>query len=84
MEQNKQYDLIRSFFCEKLNCEGEELTVDTDLTLYEGYNSMLIVELILYIEENLNIEIPDEFFGLENYKSIGSILDILNNSIAAS
>lgn len=84
MTKSKQYDLIHTFFSEKLNCTADELSKDTDLTLFEGYNSMLVVELILFIEENLNFQIPDDYFGLENYKSIGSVLDILNNNITAS
>lgn len=79
MKENNQYEILRAFFCEKLNCEENELSRDTDLTLYEGYNSMLVVELILFIEENLHIEIPDEYFGLENYNTIDNIISIFNN-----
>ncbi|MDF2672546.1 MAG: hypothetical protein K0R09_811 [Clostridiales bacterium] len=78
MVEINQFDLLSTFFSEKLKCEKSELTEDTDLTLFEGYNSMLVVELILYIEENIHIEIPDEYFGLENYGTIGSIINVLN------
>ena len=78
MVENNQFDLLSTFFSEKLKCEKSELTEDTDLTLFEGYNSMLVVELILYIEENMHIEIPDEYFGLENYSTIGSIINVFN------
>ncbi len=78
MQKDEQFEMLLTFFCEKLNCEKGELSPGTDLTLYDGYNSMLVVELILFIEENLQMEIPDEYYGLENYQTIGKIIDVLN------
>lgn len=79
MKENNQYEKLFTFLSEKLNCEEKELSEGTDLTLFEGYNSMMVVELILFIEESMHIEIPDEYFGLENYKTIGNLINIIDN-----
>lgn len=79
MEQDYQIKKLREFICEKLNCRDDELTNDTDLKDYDGYNSIFVVEFIMFIEESFDIEIPDDYYGLDNYKTIGTIVNLIDH-----
>ena len=77
MNEKQVLDLLAEFVREKLGVEFSEDMTFNDL---EGFNSMLIVELILYLEENLQIEIPEEYYTIDNYTNVSSILNVIQNS----
>lgn len=54
------YDRIRGIIVEQLNVEAQEVTPDARFVDDLGADSLDVVELIMRIEEELEIEIPDE------------------------
>lgn len=76
---NNVYELLKEFFNEKLKVENLEL--DTPLRDYGDFDSLLVVELILFLEESLNIEIPEEFYGMENFETVAKIINLVEHSM---
>ena len=54
------YDRIRDIVVEQLNVEQEQVTPGARFQEDLGADSLDIVEMIMRIEEELDIEIPDE------------------------
>jgi acyl carrier protein len=78
MNQEKVYEVIKEFCSEKLHTEA--LETDTPLRDYGEFDSLLVVELILFLEEALNIEIPEEYYGMENFETIAKIINTVEHS----
>jgi acyl carrier protein len=54
------YDRIRDIVVEQLDVEPEKVTPDASFVEDLGADSLDVVELLMKIEEELDIEIPDE------------------------
>ncbi len=54
------FDRIRDIIVEQLDVKAEDVTPDAKLVDDLGADSLDVVELIMRIEEELDIEIPDE------------------------
>jgi acyl carrier protein len=64
---------FRAFFSEKLSVEVS--SVDTDLIQTGILDSLALVELLTYIEEEFEAEIPLEDIGIEDFHSIAKIAE---------
>lgn len=62
---------------DRLGVRGSEIAPEKDLVNDLGADSLDSVELIMAIEQQFDIEIPDS--DTENIKTIGDILQYLNN-----
>ena len=79
MDQDKVLEILQDFFKEKVGIE--DLTVETDLKEYKEFDSLLVVELILFLEESLDIEVAEEDYAMENYESVQGILNVVKKSL---
>lgn len=79
MEQDKVLATIQEFFSEKLHIEN--LTMESSLKEYSDFDSLMVVELILFLEESFDIEIPEEDYAMENYESVQGILKVVEHSM---
>ena len=64
---------LRAFFSEKLSVEVS--SVDTDLVQTGILDSLALVELLTYIEEEFKAEISLEDIGIEDFLSIAKIAE---------
>ena len=64
---------FRAFFSEKLSVEVS--SVDTDLVQTGILDSLALVELLTYIEEEFEAEISLEDIGIEDFHSIAKIAE---------
>ena len=64
-------DRIRDIVCEQLGVDGAELNSDSDILEDLGADSLDVVELVMAIEENFDLEIPDE--DAEGMRTIGDV-----------
>jgi acyl carrier protein len=62
------FEKVKALIKEKLNIEGTEITLTTSFADL-GADSLDIVELIMGLEEEFGIEIPDE--DAEKLKTVG-------------
>jgi len=59
-DKDAVFDRVRQLILDQLDVEGDEITPDARFIDDLGADSLDIVELIMAIEEEFELEIPDE------------------------
>ena len=67
------FDKIREIIADKLSVDTEEITLDSSFIDDLNADSLDIVELIMALEDELDMEIPDE--DVENFKTVGDVVN---------
>ncbi|MBQ3052716.1 MAG: acyl carrier protein [Clostridia bacterium] len=73
------FEKICDILAEQLDADKEEMTADTNIAKDLGADSLDVVELLMSIEDEFEVEIPDE--EIENIKTIGDLTDYIQNHI---
>ena len=73
------FEKIKSILAEQLQADPEEMTMDTNIAKDLGADSLDVVELLMSIEDEFDVEIPDE--EIENIKTIGELTEYIQNNI---
>ncbi len=68
---------MKEMIAEQLNCEAEEITLETSFKDDLGADSLDLFELVMALEDEYSVEIPAE--ELENLTTVGSVIDYLKN-----
>jgi acyl carrier protein len=55
--------------------KAQSVDVDQDLREFAGFDSLGILELLVWLESEFSIAIPDEELVVENFTSIGKMAD---------
>lgn len=72
------FEKIRDIIVEQLGLDGKDgLSMETSLKEDLDADSLDAVEVIMALEEEFDIEIPDE--DAENFKTIGDIVGYIEN-----
>lgn len=66
------FDKIKSIIVEQLDADEADVTMEANIQDDLGADSLDVVDLVMSIEENFDIEIPDE--DVENIKTVGDIV----------
>ncbi len=69
------FDKIKAILAEQLDADIDEMTMDTDIARDLGADSLDVVELLMSIEDEFSVEIPDE--EIENIKTIGELVEYI-------
>ena len=69
------FDKIKELLAEQLDADIDEMTMDTDIAKDLGADSLDVVELLMSIEDEFSVEIPDE--EIENIKTIGELVEYI-------
>jgi acyl carrier protein len=69
------FDKIKGIIAEQLGLEVDEITMESSFVDDLGADSLDIVELVMALEEEFNIEIPDE--DAEKVKIVGDIVEYI-------
>ena len=67
------FEKIQEIIADKLSIDVEEITVDSSFIDDLNADSLDIVELIMALEDELEMEIPDE--DVENFKTVGDVVN---------
>lgn len=67
--------LLIKYVNEYLDPENNQIKNDSMLSEYEGFNSMFVVEFIMYIEEVTNLTVPDDMYVMDRFYSIDRIVE---------
>lgn len=67
------FDTIKTIIADQLGVEADIINLDTDLMKDLEADSLDAVEVILAVEEEYGIEIPDE--DAENFATVGDIVN---------
>ena len=71
---------VKEIIVDTLNLEAEKLTPDADLIKDLDVDSIDVVELVMALEEEYDIEIPDE--DVENLTTLGKISAYIDQKAA--
>ena len=72
---------VREILCDQLDVEEEQVTLDASITDDLGADSLDVVDLVMSIEEEFDLEFPDE--EVENIKSVGDIVKYIESKVEA-
>ena len=73
------FEKIKAILAEQLDANEEDLTMDTNIAKDLGADSLDVVELLMSIEDEFEVEIPDE--EIENIKTIGELTEYIQNNM---
>ena len=72
------FEKVKSIVADQLDVEAEKVTAEASITEDLGADSLDVVDLVMSIEEEFDIEIPDE--AVENIKTVGDIVSYIESN----
>ena len=66
---------VKAILAEQFDVDEDKITADTDLQEDLGADSLDVVDLLMSIEEELDVEVPDE--EIENIKTVGTLVSYI-------
>lgn len=66
------FEKVREILCDQLDLEEEKVTMDSDIIEDFEADSLDVVDLIMSLEDEFGIEMPDE--EVENVHTVGDIV----------
>ena len=67
--------MVLEKLAEQFDVEEDKITVDTDLQEDLGADSLDVVDLLMSIEDEFEVEVPDE--EIENIKTVGALVNYI-------
>lgn len=74
------FEKIKEMLAGQLDVDAEEMSLDTKIAEDLGADSLDVVELLMAIEDEFSVEIPDE--EIEKLKTIGDVVEYIQNNMA--
>ena len=72
------FEKVKSIVADQLDVEEEKVTAEASITEDLVADSLDVVDLVMSIEEEFDIEIPDE--AVENIKTVGDIVSYIESN----
>lgn len=69
------FEKMKKILAEQLDADIDSITMDTDIQDDLGADSLDVVEMLMSIEDEFEIEIPDD--QIENLKTVGSVVEYI-------
>ena len=69
------FDKVKDIIVDQLDVDEDKITMDASITEDLGADSLDVVDLIMSLEEEFDIKIPDE--EVENVKTVGDIVKFI-------
>ncbi len=69
------FDKVKDIIVDQLDVDEDEITLEASITEDLGADSLDVVDLIMSLEEEFDIKIPDE--EVENVKTVGDIVKFI-------
>ena len=66
---------VKAILAEQFDVEEDKITAETDLQEDLGADSLDVVDLLMSIEDEFDIEVPDE--EIENIKTVGTLVSYI-------
>lgn len=71
------FEKIKAILAEQFDAEEDSITLETSLTEDLGADSLDLADLLMAIEDDFEVEIPDE--DIENIKTVGDIISYIED-----
>ncbi len=72
------FEKIKEILVDQLDADIDSITLETDIADDLGADSLDVVEMLMNIEGEFDIEIPDE--EIENLKTVGALVDYIQEN----
>ena len=66
---------VKAILAEQFDVEEDKVTADTDLQEDLGADSLDVVDLLMSIEDEFGVEVPDD--EIESIKTVGSLVSYI-------
>ena len=73
------FEKVKSILIDQLDVEEEKVTPQASIADDLGADSLDIVDLVMSLEEEFDLEIPDD--QVENIKTVGDIVKYIEDNI---
>ena len=73
------FEKVREIIADKLSINEDEITMDSAFLEDLNADSLDIVELIMALEDELDMEIPDE--DAENFVTVGDVVKFVKSHV---
>ena len=71
------FDKVKEIIIEQLDVEPEKVTTNANIQDDLGADSLDVVDLVMSLEEEFDVEIPDE--AVEGIKTVGDIVKYIED-----
>lgn len=71
------FEKVKEILAEQLDSNAEEMTMETRIVDDLGADSLDVVEMLMTVEDEFEIEIPDSV--IEDLKTIGDVVEYIQN-----
>ena len=68
---------IKKILSEQFSVDEEKITLETDIAVDLGADSLDVVDILMSLEDEFEIEIPDE--DVENIKTVKQLVDYIKS-----
>ncbi len=82
MSQSEIFAKVKKIVNDQLSVEADKITPEANFANDLGADSLDTVELVMALEEEFDIEIPDE--AAEKITTVQEAVDYINDKVAAS
>lgn len=72
------FEKVKGIVADQLDVEEEKVVAEANITEDLGADSLDVVDLVMSIEEEFDIEIPDE--AVEGIKTVGDIVKYIESN----
>ncbi|MBE6798196.1 MAG: acyl carrier protein [Ruminococcaceae bacterium] len=72
------FEKIRAILCEQLELNEDQVTMNSNIAEDLGADSLDVVDLIMSIEDEFDVEVPDE--DIEGIKTVGDVVNYIENA----
>jgi len=79
MEEKEAFERVKKVAVAQLNVNGDEVTMEASFTKDLGADSLDTVELVMALEEEFGMEIPDE--DAEKITTVGEAVKYISSHI---
>jgi acyl carrier protein len=76
------YEKVKEIIIEQLDVQSDQVTADASFIEDLGADSLDTVELVMALEENFDIEIPDE--DAEKIKTVRDAVDYIDKHVSSA
>jgi acyl carrier protein len=82
MSQQEIFEKVRKIVAEQLEVNPSQVTPEANFANDLGADSLDTVELVMALEEEFDIEIPDE--AAEQIATVQAVVDYISNKVTAA
>ncbi len=69
------FETVRSILCAQLEVDEDAVVMESDIADDLGADSLDVVDLLMSLEDEFSVEIPDE--EIENIKTVGDLVNYI-------